>query len=280
MKFVLITPNHLGRECELRYNAFMGHSGLIDFHCHLDDPCFEKNRWQIIDECFASGFNRLVTVADPYNERSLELTAKMVSRYAGMDSTVGAHPHQASHYSGEVEKRILAFLVGHKVLAVGEVGLDFHYDLSPREIQVAVFRRQIAIAREHVLPLVIHSRQAEERVLQILDQEKFALPVVFHCFTGDSNAAEEILRRGYHLSFSGIITFKNAAELQAIVAKTPLERLFSETDSPFLAPEPERGRTNSPLAVSRVAEKISEIKNTDIDALLGQIARNYQGLKR
>ncbi len=258
----------------------MIHSGLIDFHCHLDDPCFEKNRWQIIDECFASGFNKLVAVADPYNEHSLELTAEMVSRYAGIDGTVGAHPHQASQYSGEVEKRILAFLAGRKVLAVGEVGLDFHYDLSPREIQVTVFRRQVAIAREHVLPLVIHSRQAEEQVLQILDQEKFALPVVFHCFTGDSNAAEEILRRGYSLSFSGIITFKNADALRAIVAKTPLARLFSETDSPYLAPEPERGRSNSPLTVSRVAEKIAEIKNSDITVLLDQIARNYQGLQR
>jgi TatD DNase family protein len=279
MRFVPIAPDHLGREGELRYNAFMGHSGLIDFHCHLDDPCFDENRWRIIDDCFASGFHALVAVADPYNERSLELTAEMVSRYAGIDGTVGAHPHQANQYSGEVEKRILAFLAGHKVLAVGEVGLDFHYDLSPREIQVAVFRRQVAIAREHVLPLVIHSRQAEDQVLQILDQEKFALPVVFHCFTGDGDAAEEILRRGYFLSFSGIITFKNADGLRAVVAKTPLERLFSETDSPYLAPEPERGRTNSPLAVSRVAEKISAIKNTDMITLLDQIAKNYQGLK-
>jgi TatD DNase family protein len=192
----------------LRYNSPMNQSGHIDFHCHLDDPCFDGDRWQIIDRCFASGFAKLVTVADAYDERSLDQTLEILSYHADIECTVGAHPHQADHYSSAIEKRILDFLGRPKVLAVGEVGLDFHYDLSPREKQLDAFERQVAIARESRLPLVIHSRKAERQVLEMLARENFTQPVVFHCYTGDWTEAEEIIARGYFLSFSGIITFK------------------------------------------------------------------------
>lgn len=258
----------------------MRHAGYIDFHCHLDDACFDGDRWRIIDECLASGFSRLVTVADAYNEKSLERTEEILDYKVAMAATAGAHPHGADGYTPEIERRLLAFLDRHPVLAVGEVGLDFHYDLSARENQEAVFRRQVAIARERSLPLVIHSRKAETPVLKILDQEKFTLPVVFHCYTGDSASAAEIVARGYLLSFSGIITFRKADELRAVVAATPLDRLLSETDSPYLAPEPERGRTNTPLAVMRVAQKLAEIRKIEIPALLAQIESNFQRLQR
>ena len=195
----------------------------IDFHCHLDDPRFDEDRWRIIDQCFQAGFSRLVTVGDPYQEASLERTAEILDYHEAIAACAGAHPHQADDYSPAIEKRLLAFLDRPRVFALGEVGLDFHYDLSRRENQEAVFRRQVAIARERSLPLVIHSRKAEALVLKILDQEKFAAPVVFHCYTGDEpSARRRSCGRGYLLSFSGIITFKKADELRAVVAATPL----------------------------------------------------------
>jgi TatD DNase family protein len=258
----------------------MGQAGHIDFHCHLDDPCFDGDRWRIIDQCFQAGFSRLITVADAYDEKSLERTTEILAYHVAITATAGAHPHGADVYTPAIEKRLLDFLDRCPVLAVGEVGLDFHYDLARRDNQEAVFKRQVAIARERSLPLVIHSRKAEALVLKILDQEKFAFPVVFHCYTGDEPSAAEIVSRGYWLSFSGIITFKKAAELRAVVERTPLERLFSETDSPYLAPEPDRGKTNTPLAVVRVAEKIAEIKKVDIQALLNQVEANFRILQR
>lgn len=262
----------------MRYNAAMESQGTIDFHCHLDDPCFEKNRWQLIDRCFASGFAKLLTVADPFNDGSMAITAEMLSYHPDIHAMIGAHPHQADGYSPEVEKKMVAFYRGHKTYALGEVGLDFHYDFSSRDNQARVFKRQIAIAREWSLPLVIHSRSAEANVLEILAQEKFPCPVVFHCYTGNRSAAAEILQRGYFLSFSGIITFKNAGELREIVEATPLAQLFSETDSPYLAPEPNRGTTNTPLAARLVVERIAAIKKTDSSSVNAETIKNFRRL--
>ncbi len=252
----------------------MGHAGPIDFHCHLDDACFDSDRWRIIDRCLAAGFDRLVTAADAHDERSLALTAEILGYHSALAAVAGAHPHQADGYSPQIEGRLLAFLDRCPVLALGEVGLDFHYDFATRENQERVFRRQVALARERSLPLVIHSRQAEGLVLRILEQEKFPLPVVFHCYTGDIETAGEIVRRGYFLSISGIVTFRKADALRAVVAATPLAHLLSETDSPYLAPEPERGKTNTPLAVVRVLERIAAIKNSGLQDILDQVAEN------
>jgi TatD DNase family protein len=257
----------------------MDAAGYIDFHCHLDDPGFALERDDLVARCRAAGFSRLVTVADAYDEASLDATAELLSRHDLVAATVGAHPHHAHGYAPQVEKRLLAFLDRQRVLALGEVGLDFHYDLSPRDRQEQVFRRQAAIAAERGLPLVIHSREAERRVLDILEQERFPGPVVFHCFTGDEHAAAEILDRGYSLSFSGIITFRKAEALRRVVAATPLERLLSETDSPYLAPEPERGRRNTPLGVVRVVERIAAIKGIAEPEVLAQVAANLRRLQ-
>jgi TatD DNase family protein len=258
----------------------MGHAGHIDFHCHLDDPCFDNDRWRIIDRCLAAGFSRLVTAADAHDERSLAKTTEILGYHGALAAVAGAHPHQADGYSPLIERRLLAFLDRHPVLALGEVGLDFYYDLAARGNQEAVFRRLVALAQERSLPLVIHSRQAEGLVLRILEEEKFSLPVVFHCYTGDGAAAGEIVHRGYFLSFSGIITFRKAEALRAVVAATPLEHLLSETDSPYLAPEPERGKTNTPLAVVRVVERIAAIKNTGVQDVLEQVEKNFRRLGR
>lgn len=249
-------------------------TGYCDFHCHLDDERFEQNRRQIIDQCFAQGFVGMITVADPFNEISLLKTEEILAYNLNINTVCGAHPHQADHYSPEIEKNIFDFLKKEKIVAVGEVGLDFHYDFASRENQISTFKRQIAIACELKLPLVIHSRNAEAEVLKILETEKFPFPVVFHCFTGNRQAAEEILKMGYCISFSGIITFKKADALREIVKAVPLQQLFSETDSPYLSPEPRRGEINTPLGVIQVVEKIASIKNIAIAQINEAISQN------
>lgn len=248
--------------------------GYCDFHCHLDDECFEQNRWQIIDHCFSQGMVSIISVADPFKKMSLAKTEEILAYNPNIYAVCGAHPHQANQYSLEIEKNIFSFHKKVKILAIGEVGLDYHYDFATRENQINTFKRQIAIARELALPLVIHSRNAEAEVLKILDSEKFVLPVVFHCFTGNKPAAEEILQRGYYISISGIITFKKAAELREIVKIIPLPQLFSETDSPYLSPEPRRGEINTPLSVIQVVEKIAAIKNMDTAQINVAISQN------
>jgi len=206
---------------------------------------------------------------------SLAKTEEILAYHPNISAVCGAHPHQADQYTPEIEKIIFNFLKNEKIVAVGEVGLDFHYDFATRKNQINTFKRQIAIARELNLPLVIHSRNAEAEVLKILHLEKFALPVVFHCYTGNKHSAEEILQRGYYISFSGIITFKKADELREIVKIIPLKQLFSETDSPYLSPEPRRGEINTPLGVIQVLEKIAVIKNMDIAQINAAISQNF-----
>jgi TatD DNase family protein len=257
----------------------IGQAEYCDFHCHLDDECFEKNRWQVIDLCIAKGIKNIVSAADPFKETSLRQTEQIIAYRPGILAICGAHPHQADHYSETIEKKLLKFLQQIKVLAVGEVGLDFHYDFAGHDNQKKVFARQIAIARETHLPLVIHSRNAETEVLEILAEEKFIQPVVFHCFTGNKPAAEEILKRGYSISISGIITFKKADALREIAKIIPLQQLFSETDSPYLSPEPRRGETNTPLNVIPVVEKIAEIKHMDVAQINAAVRQNLMRLQ-
>jgi TatD DNase family protein len=220
----------------------------------------------------------IVSVADPSNEISLEKTEEIVACHANIYAVCGAHPHQADLYSPEIEKRIFAFYDKAKFMAVGEAGLDFHYDFASHENQEKTFRRQIAIARELALPLVIHSRNAEAEVLEILRSEKFPCPVVFHCYTGNMASADEILRRNYSISISGIVTFKKANELREIVKTIPMANLFTETDSPYLSPEPKRGETNTPLGVIEVVKQIAALKGVTATQINEAVAQNLSRL--
>ena len=251
-----------------------------DFHCHLDMKQFAENAKSIVKEFFDKSSGYLITVADPYDENSHKITGEIVNLNKNVYSMTAAHPHNADDYTKETEKRIMEFLKNDKVIAVGECGLDFYYNLSKKEKQVEVFRRQIAIAKENDLFLTIHSREAEEMVLKILEEEKFNLPVVFHCYTGNMENAKEILKRGYSISFSGIVTFKQKKTdyLREIVKIVPLERIFTETDSPYLAPEPHRGKTNLPLYVKNVAEKIADLKNISLETLNKAVRENIERL--
>ncbi len=251
-----------------------------DFHCHLDMKQFSENAEIIIGDFFKESSGYLITVADPYEEDSHQKTLDLLRFNKNIFAMTAAHPHNADNYTDEIEKKILTFLENEKVIAVGEAGLDFFYNLSKRDKQVAVFRRQIGIAKERSLFLTIHSREAEELVLKILEEEKFDLPVVFHCYTGNMENAKEIIKRGYHISFSGIVTFKQKKTdyLREIAKMVPLDKIFTETDSPYLAPEPLRGSTNSPLFVKHVAERVADLKGISLAELNMAVRQNIERL--
>jgi TatD DNase family protein len=253
---------------------------FTDFHAHLDGPLFEPNRFPLIDQCVREGIDHIVTVADPNETGSLQTTAEVLRYSSHILAVVGAHPHQADFYSAEIETRILKFLENKTAIGIGEVGLDFHYQFADRQNQITVFQRQIAIAKEAGLPLVIHSREAEIEILEILNREKCSVPVIFHCYTGGIREAEEMTNRGFFISISGIVTFKNAEQLREVVRRLPLANLFTETDSPYLTPEPFRGKPNSPLLVRKVAEKIAEIKNIPLLELTQAVGQNLRSLVR
>ncbi|MEN8223225.1 MAG: TatD family hydrolase [Acidobacteriota bacterium] len=252
----------------------------IDFHCHLDSSDFSENRSEIINNIFNSGVSTIVSVADPYEENSHEITRKIAEENENLFIMTAAHPHNAKDYSSKVEEKILDLSLHSKSIGIGEAGLDFHYNLSPPDIQREVFRRQIGIAKEVGKPLILHSREAESEIISILEEERFDLPVVFHCYTGDLSDAKEIIARGYYISISGIVTFKKAEFLREIVEMLPLNRIFSETDSPYLSPEPFRGKTNDPSRVKIVADRIAGIKGITPEELNKAIRSNLNSIQQ
>ncbi|MEN8153226.1 MAG: TatD family hydrolase [Acidobacteriota bacterium] len=253
--------------------------GYIDFHCHLDSNEFSDNRDLLVDDIFKSGVSKIITVADPYEKDSHRITMEVAKLNKNISIMTAAHPHNADLYSPEIEKKILDFCDNPGVIGVGEAGLDYYYNLSKPDNQINVFKRQISLAKELGLPLIIHSRNAEKDVLSSLEDLSFENPVVFHCYTGNMEDAMEIISRGYYISFSGIITFKKAEYLRDIVKITPSEQLFTETDSPYLSPEPFRGKVNNPSRVKYVADRVAEIKNININILNKTIDNNLIKLK-
>ncbi len=228
----------------------------FDHHCHIP-PGEAGVEWH--SEAQAAGVERLVTVGTSL-DRSLEAIAT-AARFEGVWATAGVHPHDASDgLDGLVE-----LLGSPGVVAVGECGLDYHYDHSARPAQRNVFASQIAMANDHDMPLVIHTREAWDQTFEILDREGIPDRTVFHCFTGGPDEGRECLDRGASLSFSGIVTFPNAPENRAAAAVCPIDRLLVETDSPYLAPVPHRGKKNRPALVPVVGAAVAEVKSLSVD---------------
>ncbi|MFC2155243.1 TatD family hydrolase [Acidobacteriota bacterium] len=255
---------------------------FIDFHCHLDMDDFDDKRQEVVAKYFTSGFAKLVTVADPYEKNSIHITGEILGYNKNVFCTAGAHPHNTNHYTPQVEKDLLNFLKEktNQILTIKETDLDFHYNLSTPENQRRVFKRQINIAKDLELPLIIHSREAEKDVLEILEQVKFKQPVVFHCYTKKIEETREILKRGYAISISGIVTFKKSEYLREIVEIIPLSKIFCETDSPYLSPEPFRSRLNTPIRIKLVAKKIAEIKKISVEKLNKTVNSNFNRLRK
>ena len=254
---------------------------LVDSHAHIQGAEFSDDIDGVIQRAKQAGVEKIVVVGGAGDLASNRRAVELARSHAGVFATVGMHPHDAKAVS-EAELAQLRELSGDsKVVAIGETGLDFYYNHSPREIQIEIFRRFIRMARETMLPLIVHDRDAHREIADLLQAEgEGELRGVIHCFTGDYDAARAFLDLGFYISFSGILTFKNAGPLRDVARKLPLDRMLVETDSPYLAPVPHRGKRNEPAFVRVVAETIATLKEMRLEEVAEATTRNVQELFR
>ncbi len=250
---------------------------LIDSHCHLDFPELAADRASVLARARANGIDRMVTISTRVR-RFDEITA-IADAHPEVWCSVGTHPHHA-HEEPEITTADLVKLASHpRCVAIGEAGLDYHYegDYAAQEIG---FRRHIAASRETGLPLVIHAREADDDIANILEEEagKGAFPFVLHCFSSGAELARRGIALGGYVSFSGILTFKNAAVIQEVAAFTPADRILVETDAPYLAPVPHRGATNEPGYVLHTAQKLAEIRSEQLENIAATTTANFYRL--
>jgi TatD DNase family protein len=233
---------------------------LIDSHCHLDFPELAGSLEAVLGRARAAGVGLMVTISTRVG-RFDELRS-IVEAHDNVFCSIGTHPHNAAEEPGVTMEELVRVARHPKVVAIGEAGLDYHYDHSPRDIQAKSFRTHIAAARESGLPLVIHAREADDDIAGILEEEsaRDIFPFVLHCFTGGPDLARRGLALGGYLSFSGVVTFKNAEALREIACAVPPDRFLVETDAPYLAPEPFRGKTNEPAFVAKTAARLASLR--------------------
>src|SRR6202167_1757080 len=253
---------------------------LIDSHCHLDFPDFATEIDGVVDRARAAGIARLVTISTRVARHAQVLA--IAERFPDVFCSVGTHPHYAHEELHVTAGGLVARTRHPKIVAIGEAGLDYHYDNSPREAQERGFRSHIAAARETGLPLVIHSRDADADTAKILEEEtgKGAFPAVLHCFTGGPDLARRAIALGLFISFTGILTFKNSQALRAIAAALPADRILVETDAPYLAPSPFRGKRNEPAYVGEVAKVLAEARGVSFEEIAQQTTDNFFALFR
>ena len=233
---------------------------LVDSHCHLDFPDFASELDAVVDRARGAGIGRMVTISTRV-KRHDQIMA-IARRYDDVFCSVGTHPHNAKDELDITTSDLVSRSRDANVVAIGEAGLDYHYDKSPRDAQAQGFRAHIAAARETGLPLVIHSRDADDDMARILEEEsgKGAFPAVLHCFTGGRDLAMRAIALGQYVSFTGILTFKNSQALRHIAAELPADRILVETDAPYLAPGPYRGKRNEPAYVTETAKVLAETR--------------------
>jgi TatD DNase family protein len=245
---------------------------LVDSHCHLDFPDFADERDAIVARAREAGVGTMVTIGTRLDQ--FPAVRAIAETYDDVWCSVGAHPHEAEAHAGMTRAELASLAAHPRVVGIGETGLDFHYDHSPREIQERVFRTHIEASRETGLPLIVHAREADAEIARILREE--AAPAgVLHCFSSGRALAEAALDLGFYISISGIVTFRKADELRAIVRDVPLERLLVETDAPYLAPVPYRGRRNEPAFVAATAAAVSALTGIAPDKLAAATTDNF-----
>lgn len=252
--------------------------GLVDSHCHLQslEP---EDREKRLDEAREAGVTGFLAPAIRLSDA--ELLLELCERHDDVWCAIGVHPHDASNWKDGDGERISSYLAEKKVVAVGECGLDFHYDLSPREIQIDVMRRQWEIATEAGLPVVVHNRESNQSMSEVLAEERFAaLEGVFHSFAGGASLAKELVGRGFFLGLSGMITFPRADNVREVLPTTPSSRLLVETDTPYLAPVPHRGKPNRPKYVIEILERLADELDRSPDELAAETSRNFRALFR
>jgi TatD DNase family protein len=251
---------------------------LVDSHCHLDFPAFAGRVPEVIARAREAGVGRMVTIST--HVRRFDTYRSLAEAHEEVFFSVGTHPHHAAEEPDVAADEIVHLSRHPRCVAVGEAGLDYHYDRSPRDVQQHVFRTHIAAAREAVLPLVIHARDADDDMIATLSEEtrRGRFDAVLHCFSSGARLAEVGVALGFYVSFSGIVTFKRSDELRRIAAAVPRDRLLIETDAPYLAPEPHRGRTNEPAYVAHTARVLADVIGDSADAFARATTDNFYRL--
>jgi TatD DNase family protein len=245
---------------------------MIDSHVHLNHADFGPDLDDVIARAKQVGITRMVNIGFDLNS-SLESVA-LAERYPDVYGAVGVHPHDARTYDAEVERGLERLVDNEKVVAVGEIGLDYYRDLSPRDIQRDVFRRQLALARRKHMPVIIHCRDAFDDVIEVLTEEGGRYRGIFHAFTGDYAMAVRVLQLGFHVGIGGVVTFKNS-NLAGVVAELPPDAFVLETDCPYLAPAPFRGKRNEPAYLVHVLEKISKTTGFSSEEIVAKTDANF-----
>ncbi len=257
---------------------------FIDSHAHLDVPHYDADRSEVINRARQAGVEIMLEICgSDVSKGSLDVGLKLAEDYPFIYAAVGLHPHEASLYDEALEQKLLAMSGHEKVIGWGEIGLDYHYDHSPRDVQRRVFSRQLELALERRLPAIIHTREAEDDTIRIL-REGWAerggdeIGGIIHCFTGGQRLADAAIEMGFHISFSGVITFKAAEDLRNVARSTPLDKVLIETDCPFLAPAPHRGKRNEPAFVRETAAKLAELKGVSVQDIAQFTSNNFKHL--
>jgi TatD DNase family protein len=255
---------------------------FVDSHCHLAGPEFIPDLDAVIDRAKEAGLSYALVILAADDEPELQQASVVSAKWSSVRFGIGVHPHAAGRFpqSGQAADQVARAIDAQPLTrALGEIGLDYHYDFAPRDVQQSVFREQIRLARDRRLPIVIHTREAEEDTFTILEEEQAAdVGGVFHCFTGDAAMARRALDLGFLVSLAGIVTFPRALELKEVARMVPLDRLLIETDSPFLAPVPYRGKRNEPAHVTRVAATIAELRGIDAEGVARAALDNFTRL--
>jgi len=252
---------------------------FIDSHAHIDGPEFDADREEVIQRARAAGVSTILNIGtgNPHSG-SLERAVDLAETHSDVYTAIGIHPHDARLFDDEAEQLVLKLITqSSRVLAWGEIGLDFHYDNSPREVQIKVFQRQLQLAGNANLPVIIHTREAEAETIDILKSQSASAgrTGIMHCFSGSSWLAQQALDLDFYISLSGIVTFKNADELRATAKQVPLDMLLIETDCPFLAPVPYRGKRNEPAYVVEVARCLADLHGVSVDEIARVTAANF-----
>ncbi|MBM3335767.1 YchF/TatD family DNA exonuclease, partial [Candidatus Sumerlaeota bacterium] len=250
---------------------------LIDSHAHLTDVAFRDDLVDVLERAALSGIDRVIAIAETLDDA--ERACGLARQFDMLAATAGVHPHKADSWSEQSAERLASMVSSGRFVAVGEIGLDYHYNFSDRENQKRAFVEQLRIARKSGLPVVVHCREAYDVLTEILSAETPLPAGVIHCFIGTASDARELLAMGFHIGIGGAVTFRKADRLRQIVAEVvPLNRLLLETDSPYLAPEPVRGHRNEPAHLCRIAEAVAAVKSADLARLASATRRNAMEL--
>jgi len=250
---------------------------LADSHTHLEFPQFDEDREQVFERAWAGGVRHLVAIGSASGPDRLRVGLEMAEGRDWVFPTIGIHPHEARLATDDHFDELARLAADPRVIAVGEIGLDYHYDHSPRDVQESVFRRQLELAEASRLPIIIHCREAWLDCLRILDEQwkRTGLGGIFHCFSGSFEDARRGLDAGFYISFAGNLTFPKAVDLRDVAARIPRDRLLIETDCPFLAPVPQRGKRNEPAFVRFVAEQLGAIWGVSVPEAAAATTRNF-----